>query len=63
MKNPIRDLPRAIMIGIPLVTVAYILTNISYFTAMSPEELLASPAVAVVSGRVVILPLLTRPTL
>ena len=46
--KPERNLPRAIQIGIPLVTLLYFLTNISYFTAMSPEELLDSPAVAVV---------------
>ena len=44
-----RNLPLAIMIGIPLVTVLYLLVNISYFTVMSVEELLNSPAVAVVS--------------
>lgn len=38
------------MIGIPLVTVLYLLVNISYFTVMSVDELLNSPAVAVVSG-------------
>ena len=36
------------MIGIPTVTILYILVNISYFTVMSPEELLQSKAVAVV---------------
>ena len=36
------------MIGIPLVTVLYLLVNISYFTVMSVPELLDSPAVAVV---------------
>ena len=44
-----RNLPLAIMIGIPLVTVLYLLVNISYFTVMSVDELLNSPAVAVVS--------------
>ena len=45
----LRNLPRAIYISIPLVTLVYTLTNIAYFTSMSPEELLASNAVAVVS--------------
>lgn len=40
----------AIVIGIPLVTVCYILMNIAYFTVMTPTELLQSQAVAVVSG-------------
>ena len=44
-----RNLPRAIFISIPLVTFVYVFANIAYVTAMSPQELLASNAVAVVS--------------
>lgn len=44
-----RNLPRAIYISIPLVTLVYTMTNIAYFTSMTPEELLTSNAVAVVS--------------
>ena len=45
-----RNLPRAIFISIPLVTFVYVFANIAYVTAMSPPELLASNAVAVVSN-------------
>ncbi|XP_022082435.1 b(0,+)-type amino acid transporter 1-like isoform X2 [Acanthaster planci] len=45
--KPYRNLPLAIIIGIPLVTILYLLVNIAYFTVMSPEELLQSGAVAV----------------
>lgn len=37
------------MIGISLVTVVYLLTNVAYFAVMSPEEMLATSAVAIVS--------------
>lgn len=47
----LRNLPRAIYISIPLVTFVYTLTNIAYFSSMSPEELLSSNAVAVVSNQ------------
>lgn len=45
-----RNLPLAIVIGIPLVTGCYILMNVSYFTVMTATELLQSQAVAVVSA-------------
>uniref|UniRef100_A0A8C2YRR1 b(0,+)-type amino acid transporter 1 n=1 Tax=Chinchilla lanigera TaxID=34839 RepID=A0A8C2YRR1_CHILA len=56
LRNPKRNLPLAIMIGIPLVTVCYILVNVSYFTVMTPTELLQSQAVAVTFGDRVLYP-------
>ena len=40
----------AIYLGIPLTTVAYVLTNIGFFAVMSKEEILVTHAVAVVSS-------------
>ncbi|CAI9719157.1 b(0,+)-type amino acid transporter 1-like [Octopus vulgaris] len=54
LKDPFKNLPRAIMIGIPTVTFCYILVNIGYFTVMSKEEILMSNAVAVVWGKKVL---------
>uniref|UniRef100_A0A671VDP2 b(0,+)-type amino acid transporter 1 n=1 Tax=Sparus aurata TaxID=8175 RepID=A0A671VDP2_SPAAU len=57
LKDPYRNLPLAIMIGIPLVTVCYVMVNIAYFTVMTPTELLLSPAVAVTFGDRVLYPM------
>ncbi|KAM4695348.1 b(0,+)-type amino acid transporter 1-like [Discoglossus pictus] len=50
LKNPEVNLPRAVMIAIPLVTCVYMMVNISYFAAMTPHELLSSDAVAISWG-------------
>lgn len=50
MIEPYKNLPRAIKMSMPLVTVVYLLANIAYFAAMSPAELLNSNAVAVTLG-------------
>ena len=44
-----RNLPLSIWIGVALVTLVYSLANIAYFTLLSPAEMIASNAVAVVS--------------
>jgi len=43
-----RNLPLASWISCTLVTVVYVLANIAYFTVISPAEMIASEAVAVV---------------
>lgn len=50
IKNPSKNLPRSIAIGIPLVTLCYVLINVSYLAAMSPSEMIESEAVAVTFG-------------
>ncbi|GAB1609263.1 b(0,+)-type amino acid transporter 1-like [Argonauta hians] len=45
LENPYRNLPLSLLIGIPLVTVLYLLTNVSYLAVMTKAELLASTTV------------------
>ena len=45
-----RNLPRANILAVMLVTIVYIFTNISYLTAMTAAEMLTVDAVAVVSS-------------
>lgn len=49
LKNPSVNLPLAIWISIPLITVIYVFANVAYFTVLTVPQLLQSNAVAVVS--------------
>merc|ERR1719193_311214 len=51
-----KNLPRAILFGIPFVTVLYIFVNVSYLTVLSPLEIFQSSAVAMEWSRVVLGP-------
>ena len=44
-----RDVPLAALISLLLIAAVYTLANLAYFTALSPAEVLQSPAVALVS--------------
>ncbi|XP_022086686.1 large neutral amino acids transporter small subunit 2-like isoform X2 [Acanthaster planci] len=50
LKDPNKNLPRAIYITVFSVTIIYTFANVAYFTAMTPQELLTSNAVAVTFG-------------
>ncbi|VDL76779.1 unnamed protein product [Nippostrongylus brasiliensis] len=47
LKDPYRNLPRAIYISLSLVTLVYMLVNVAYFAVLSVDEILESDAVAV----------------
>jgi len=47
LKDPVKNLPRAIAISCTLVTFVYVMANVAFFTTLSPGEVLQVEAVAV----------------
>lgn len=50
LQDPYKNLPRAIWIGLPIVTLIYVTANFAYFAVITPTEMLSSSAVAVTFG-------------
>lgn len=48
LRDPYRNLPRAIYISLPLVTIIYVLANMAYLAVLTAAEMDASDAIAVV---------------
>ncbi|XP_076283976.1 large neutral amino acids transporter small subunit 1-like isoform X4 [Lasioglossum baleicum] len=47
LQEPYKNLPKAICISLPLVTIIYVLVNVAYFAVLKQDEILSSNAVAV----------------
>jgi len=46
IKKPERNLPLAIFIAMPLITLIYVMTNVAYFSVLMPYEMLETDATA-----------------
>ncbi|XP_065203696.1 Y+L amino acid transporter 2-like isoform X1 [Planococcus citri] len=47
LKDPYVNLPRAIYISVPIVTLIYVLANVAYISVLTPQEMISSHAIAV----------------
>ncbi|CAH2276534.1 cystine glutamate transporter-like [Pelobates cultripes] len=47
MINPERNIPITVIVSLILITICYLLANVSYYTILTADEILASEAVAV----------------
>jgi L-type amino acid transporter 9 len=56
VKNPEKNIPRSIMIGVPIVTGLYTFMNVAYMTVMTKDEMLESTAVGLSFGERVLGP-------
>ncbi|CAO3648746.1 unnamed protein product [Mucor hiemalis] len=51
MKDPHRDLPRVIIIGIPVVILCYVLSNVAYLAALRPEVVMHTNTISMDFGK------------
>ncbi|GBB89743.1 hypothetical protein RclHR1_16520003 [Rhizophagus clarus] len=51
MKNPARDLPRVIMVGLPIVIVCYTLANVAYYAVLPSSIVTQTNTIALDFGR------------
>ncbi|KAG4075694.1 hypothetical protein HA402_003519 [Bradysia odoriphaga] len=57
IKCPEKNIPRSIMIGVPIITGLYVFMNLAYMTVLTPHEMMTAPAVAVEFGNRVLGPM------
>lgn len=50
IRQPVKNMPRAIVVSITSVTLIYILANTAYFAVLTKEQILESDAIAVLFG-------------
>ncbi|XP_063691607.1 cystine/glutamate transporter-like [Bolinopsis microptera] len=50
VKNPEKNVPRALVTSMVLVTITYIIINLAYHTLLSPADLIRSESIAVYAG-------------
>lgn len=49
LRDPYKNLPRAIYVSLPLVTIIYVLANMAYCAVLTSQQMIASDAIAVVN--------------
>ncbi|KAG4079058.1 hypothetical protein HA402_001713 [Bradysia odoriphaga] len=54
LRDPYKNLPRAIYISLPLVTVIYVFANMAYCAVLNSQQMIASDAIAVTFGNEVL---------